>query len=421
MTSDGDTVFVWTWLPGATEPVVAGTVTFRSGSYRFNYGQSYLARPDAMSLYWPELPLQEGLLEPEPGLVMAGALRDGLPDGWGRAVLDARENVPEGSLTEFDYMLKSGSSRFGANDFQASFERYVPRNETATLDELHEAAQRLMDHEPISAALKEALVDGTAIGGARPKAIVTDGEVEHIAKFSASNDLVFPVVNAEGTAMLLAARAGLDVSEVTVTRSLHRDVLLVRRFDRGHGTRRHTVSALTMLKSTESRNPTWSYPALLDVLREYSAAPEAVGPELFRRIAFNMAVSNSDDHPRNLAAFWDGTHLDLTPAFDLAPGNRSGDTATQVMAYGRDGQRRSNFADLVAQAHVYGLSERQGREAIDHIESTIREHWVSAADEARLPDADRDRIFGMQFLNNGLFYGYREPLTGVGWSGPSSE
>ena len=91
------------------------------------------------------------------------------------------------------------------------------------------------------------------------------------------------------------------------------------------------------------------------------------------------------------------------------------------MAYGRDGQRRSNFADLVAQAHVYGLSERQGREAIDHIESTIREHWVSAADEARLPDADRDRIFGMQFLNNGLFYGYREPLTGVGWSGPSSE
>ena len=421
MTTEGASVYVWTWLPGETEPVVAGDIEYRASTYNFTYAPSYLARPDRISLYGPELPLGPDENRPVGNLTLAGRIRDGLPDGWGRAVIDARENLPEGVLTELDYMRKSGSSRFGANDFQHDPRTYVPRTESATLDELHEAAQRLIRHEPISQSLKDALVNGSAMGGARPKALIRDGDVEYIAKFSSSSDVIFPVVNVEATAMLLAVKAGLNVSEVTVTESANRSVLLVRRFDRDGARRMHTVSGLTMLELPDTTIFGWSYPKILDVLREHGSDPKGAGPELFERIAYNMAISNSDDHPRNHAAFWDGKHLTLTPAFDLAPGARSGETATQAMDYGRDGERQSTFADLIGQVHVYGLNAQQGRERIDRIETAIREHWNDATAEAQLPGGYRKQVFGTQFLNPGLFHGYREPLVHIGWSGSSGE
>jgi serine/threonine-protein kinase HipA len=95
-----------------------------------------------------------------------------------------------------------------------------------------------------------------------------------------------------------------------------------------------------------------SYPQILDVLRLYAKDATQPGPELFRRIAMNIAISNNDDHARNHAAFWDGTHLELTPAYDLAPGQRSGDTFEQAMAFGRGnpGAKVSNFAALLRES-----------------------------------------------------------------------
>lgn len=210
--------FVWTWLPGATDPVVAGKLTQTGSELVFNYGKSYLQRQGAISLNEPELPLRAGLLPLLPGLSMPGIIRDGSPDAWGRRVLINRllglrgRNTDTAQLDELTYFLESGSDRVGALDFQRSATEYVPRASTnATLAELLESADRVERGVPLSAELAEALQHGTAIGGARPKALIDDGQVKYVAKFSSSSD-VYSVVKAEFIAMRLARHVGLEVA-----------------------------------------------------------------------------------------------------------------------------------------------------------------------------------------------------------------
>ena len=85
-----DRAYVWIWLPGATDPVVAGVVRQNGDLLVYNYAASYLARPDAIPLYVPELPLQRGFLRPPDGLAVAGCIRDAAPDAWGQRVILAR-------------------------------------------------------------------------------------------------------------------------------------------------------------------------------------------------------------------------------------------------------------------------------------------------------------------------------------------
>jgi len=407
-TSDIDQrVFVWTWLPGSTEPVVAGATERRGEVIRFYYANSYLERDDSISLYQPELPLARGYLEPRDGLTLAGCLRDATPDAWGRRVIEARLGAPENSLPEETYMLQSGANRFGALDFQPQRDRYRPDVDHATLDELHEAARRLQDGRSLSREMEEALAHGTTIGGARPKVLVQGADgVQWIAKLSSTSDTIFSVINAEGAAMQLARTAGLDVSHAEVTTSLGRDVLLVRRFDRtADGGRRHVVSGLTMAGEDEVGARYVTYPSILDVLREHGSEPGGVGRALFERIAFNIAIGNSDDHARNHAAFWDGSQLALTPAYDLAPGSRHGETATQAMAFDYDGRvRTSSFAALLSEAPTYGLTAAVAREAIAQLVDSIRANWDDAAETARLTRADREHLWGRQILNPAAFY-----------------
>lgn len=405
-----DELYVWTWLPGQPEPVLAGRVDQAGPVVTFIYALRYRSRPDAISLYTPELPLRPGVQEPAEGLTIAGVLRDGSPDRWGRGVIERRRDVAPNSLREIDYMLSSSSNRFGALDFQASRDVYVQRDDSATLDELHAAAIILDEGGELSAGLDAALLHGTSLGGARPKATLTDNDGgEWLAKFASSDDRVFSVVNAEGAMLELARRAGISVPESKVVPSLGKEVLLVKRFDRdGARGRRHVVSGLTMAQTDEMYARYVSYPQILDVLRLYAKDPTQPGPELFRRIAMNVAISNNDDHARNHAAFWDGEHLELTPAYDLAPGQRSGDTFEQAMAFGRGerGTKVSNFAALVSESETYGLSAFEAREIIDHLVGTIRDNWDDAAEAARLTASDKQQLFGRQVLPRAAFFDY---------------
>ncbi len=149
-----------------------------------------------------------------------------------------------------------------------------------------------------------------------------------------------------------------------------------------------------------------SYPQILDVLRLYAKDATQPGPELFRRIAMNIAISNNDDHARNHAAFWDGEHLELTPAYDLAPGQRSGDTFEQAMAFGRGGEKISNFGALIRESETYGLSGLEARDMIDQLVETIREEWDDAAEAARLSESDKQRLFDRQLLPRAAFFEY---------------
>ncbi|MGB8603196.1 MAG: HipA N-terminal domain-containing protein, partial [Rhizomicrobium sp.] len=181
LSSPGE-AYVWIWLPTRHEPVVAGRLVRDGDIHVFNYGRSYLERVDAIPIYLPELPLERGALVPQVPLDMAGALRDGAPDAWGRRVIINRLTGLKGvgahnvEFDELTYLLNSGSDRIGALDFQVSPDRYLPREaENATLEDLMEAAERVDRGEPIPPALDKALFHGSSIGGARPKALIEDG------------------------------------------------------------------------------------------------------------------------------------------------------------------------------------------------------------------------------------------------------
>ena len=413
LVSPPEDAYVWVWLPGSDEPVPAGRIRHvGGGQHQFIYGRSYRGRADAISLYGPELPLQAGWQDPPDTLEMAGCLWDASPDSWGQRIINIRlaggrhgDRADQVQATKLTYLLESGSDRIGALDFQASASEYVPRTENASLDELHAAAQAV-ERGDLSEVLGDALVNGTAVGGARPKVLVYDNDTSWIAKLSLSTD-PYPVVKAEAVAMELASRVGIAVPLTKVTRSLGRDVLLVGRFDRpGNGTRRMMVSALTMLGFGDFLGARYSsYVDLLDVLRRRGRDTD-IGRKLFERVVFNIAVGNIDDHARNHAAFWDGVELELTPAYDICPQVRSGTEARQAMDITSDGHRDSQFRVCLDAAASYGLSTQQARDIIDHQITTIRETWDDAADKAELTADDRRYLWNRQILNPYAFYGY---------------
>lgn len=408
-TTTSENVYVWAWLPGATEPVPAGVLARRGGSadLSFRYGERYPSRQNAVALYG--MPFDGPTWHPATeNLRMPGALRDASPDSWGRRVILQRlapTSLDTAELDETTYLLLSGSNRLGAVDFQASAQTYVPRTETATLDELVDAAELIEAGQPLPDHLERALLYGTAIGGARPKALISDAGRQLIAKFSTSSD-TYDVVGAEAASIHLAASVGIPVAPAQVVRSLGRKVLLLERFDRGlDGTRRMVVSALTMLGLPETFLPSGSYPALLDVLAAQGVSGRGLGEALFRRAAFNIAIGNTDDHLRNHAAFWDGTHLELTPAYDLSPMLRSGEAASQALPVTRGDDRTSSLDVIVSAAADYRLERSEARSIAVSIVEAIRQHWADAADIAELTQVQRDLMWGRMFLNPGSVRG----------------
>ncbi|MGL5857084.1 MAG: type II toxin-antitoxin system HipA family toxin [Angustibacter sp.] len=413
--------YVWAWLPEQVEPIVVGRLRAAGVLITFTYGRSYLARPQAAPLFLPELPLIRGPIRPARGLSVAGCIRDGGPDAWGQRVILARRlgNLDRaantGTLGLLTYLLESGSDRIGALDFQDNATRYVPRTADADLEELQTATDRLQAGEPLSPPLADALLRGTSIGGARPKALLRDDRSgrQLIAKFEVASD-PYPVVRAEAVAMDLAQRVGLDVARTELVRTRGRSVLLVERFDRvpaPHGVgpqRRMIVSALTLFGLDEMTGRYATYHGLADLVRARFTQPSRTLREVFSRIVFNICVSNTDDHARNHAAFYrpnaTGGDLTLTPAYDICPQPRSGDTAQQALAIDRDGRRTSRVELCVQAAHLYHLTAKQARDIIDHQVSTIEAEWRDAADAAQLTALERTLLWRRQILNPAIHY-----------------
>jgi serine/threonine-protein kinase HipA len=419
---NSDRAFVWIWLPGSERPVLCGRLDVQDPTPRigFRYARSYLERDDVISIYDPELPLRLGVIEPAAELAAPGCILDAGPDAWGqRIILDrltgrhGRSGDP-GQLNVLTYLLAGDSDRTGNLDFTSSSEVYTPRQAgPATLDDLRQAAERIEAGDPIPPQLEAALLRGSSIGGARPKALLDDGDREFIAKFSSTADTM-PLVQAEFVAMTLARRAGINAAHVELASSAGRHVLLVERFDRipGTGQRRGMVSALTILGLGEMLARYASYAELAQVIRERFTGPQATLRELFQRITFNILVSNIDDHARNHAAFWDGEHLALTPAYDVCPQQRLGHTAEQAMYIGdeSDNFKASVVAGCVERASLYQLDRDEAAEIVDHQIATIIESWHDACDRAELTGEQRKTLWGRQFLNPGSLVGWTDPI-----------
>ena len=410
MTSDPP--FVWAWTPGATEPVVAGRLQrLPDGRFGFVYGRSYQRLPQAVAL-GPDLPLEAGLIVPtSPSMDLPGTIRDACPDAWGQRVIrylltgDAETNDPSWPT----YMLASESNRTGGLDFQTSPMTYTRRGRPTDLTAVLRAADDVMAGAPVDPTVEAALLHGTSVGGARPKVTLSGDDGDVIVKMSTSTD-PYPVVRYEATAMDLARRTGLPTADTHLLEAGGRDLLVVRRFDREGGCRRQMVSGLTLLGLDEMEGRYATYPDLLDALRSRHVFASRLGRWLFQHIAVRIALGDTDDHARNIAAFWNGQELELTPAYDIAPGLRSGETASQAMAYGREGQRESNFAGLAACAPIYGLDQNAARQVIDHIIDVVRTEFDQAADAGRLTVADRTAMRGRQVLNPGVMHGYGPPV-----------
>lgn len=400
--------YVWIWLPGETDPVVAGKLSVEHGTLVFNYGKSYLKRDNALSIYDTELPLRPGILPLIAGLSMPGCIRDAAPDAWGRRVIINKKlgslsrDADTAQLDEYTYLLESGSDRIGALDFMLSPTEYIPRSPiSATLVELQESADRVERGIPLSPELDQALHHGSSIGGARPKALIEDEQRKFVAKFSSNSDF-YSVVKAEFIAMRLAELSGLNVAPVSLTKSHGKDILLIERFDRiftAEGWHRKAmVSALTLFGLDEMMARYASYEKLAEIIRYRFVNPSENLRELFSRMTFNILCGNTDDHARNHAAFWNGQWLTLTPAYDICPQGRSGNTGSQGMLISGS-NRMSQISACLDSAHYFQLSRDEALEIAMHQKSVIQENWDAVCNEAALDETERTLFWGRQFLN----------------------
>jgi len=207
---------------------------------------------------------------------------------------------------------------------------------------------------------------------------------------------------------------GLSVPAVQLRRVAGKDVLIVERFDRvptteAGGTpvagRRLMVSALTVLGVSEMNSRYSSYAELAETIRTgpWRQVPGTLR-ELYSRLVFNVCIGNNDDHLRNHAAFWDGSTLELTPAYDLAPQMRSTNTSSQAIGITRDGARASQLRLCREVAAEFLLASVEADAIIDHIVSTIRDQWDEACDQVFLTSTERAELMGREFLNPYIEY-----------------
>jgi serine/threonine-protein kinase HipA len=186
------------------------------------------------------------------------------------------------------------------------------------LPRLLSATERVLEDKDSDDDLRLLLAPGSSLGGARPKASVRDrGGHLAIAKFPNQGDEVNAVLW-EAVALTLAAKAGIPVPVWRLESAAGRPVLLLRRFDRERAVRIPFLSAMSMLDAKD--NQTRSYLEFADVLRQHGAAPKEDMHALWRRIVFNILISNTDDHLRNHGFLWAGpAGWRLSPAYDLNP------------------------------------------------------------------------------------------------------
>jgi serine/threonine-protein kinase HipA len=377
----------------AGENVLAGRLwSHRSRSREsatFSYEESYLVLGEAYELD-PRLPLMGGPQQTAHGQEIFAAFSDSAPDGWGRRLIkrgEGRRADAEGrsarSIGEIDYLLgvrddlRQGALRFrypGGGDYLATELAAVP--DLVELPRLLNAAERLERDEVDEPELEALLRGGSSLGGARPKVHVRDqsGRVA-IAKFPSESKDEWDVMAWESIALGLAAAAGIDVPAFSLHRIAGRSVLIVDRFDRAGELRIGYVSAMTMLEASDGDQG--SYLEIADVIERQSPTAARDLAELWRRIAFTVAISNTDDHLRNhgflhsTSAGWS-----LSPAFDLNPNPEPGPKhLSTAIDFGNPG---ASFESLMEVAPSFRLDATEAIEILGEVDAA-RSGWRQAA------------------------------------------
>lgn len=418
MTSE-KTCFVYIVLPGTTEFVTAARfqITHTRDGIPIGeivYGQKYLSRSDVVELDPVELRLGQNQFQTTRMHGFFGAIRDSMPDFWGRKVIEYSHNR---QIDEFDYLLLGADDRAGALGFGLNNVPPAPRrsfNQTLDLGKLQEIANMIINDGSIAeidkttaSQIEKLLLEGTSMGGARPKAVVEDENKLWIAKFSTTKDRWNqPIV--ENAMLKLAKVCGLNVAESKTTSVAGKDVLLVKRFDRDkavNGYYRHRmVSALTLLKADDDpmARDQWSYLLLADEIRRVSENPKADLRELFSRMCFNALISNLDDHPRNHAILAKNKGWRLSPAYDLTPSPViAKESRYLAMICGTEG-RVARKRNLLSAHRRFFLDEDEAENIIDTMVATIKQEWQTCLRRAGASDKEYSEIENA-FLYEGFF------------------
>ena len=344
----------------------------------FEYAASWLADPDCFSIE-PALSLTRGTFVPPTGRSIFGSIGDSAPDTWGRRLMqraERRQAEREGravrTLTESNYLLgvsdqtRLGALRFrwvGDDVFQAPQHRGVPT--LVELGNLLMVTERVLRDEETDADLQLIFAPGSSLGGARPKTSVIDqhGNLS-IAKFPKETD-DYSVETWEEIALRLAERAGITTPYHELLQVAGKAVLLSRRFDRMGSNRVPFLSAMALTGSKDGERG--SYPEIVDALTQYGAQTKTDARALYRRVAFNVLISNVDDHLRNHGFLWLGrAGWSLSPAYDLNPVPT--DVKARVLTTNIDLDEGTCSIDLLEKAAEYfGLGLESARAILKEV------------------------------------------------------
>lgn len=379
-------------------PVLMGSLyvnVIKGGeSYSFEYDKCWLKKTALTLTLDPELMPYSGRQYPT-GKNIFGLFADASPDRWGRVLMNKRERIlaeKEGrkpsKLYDSDYLLgvydetRMGGIRFKVNPEGPflSDDKETAAPPWATLRTLEEASRNFENDETglTEKWLNQLIKPGSSLGGARPKATVVDTKDQlWIAKFPSKND-----ENDTGAweivAHDLAALCGLNVPEAKLEKfSPIGSTFLIKRFDRLGSKRVHFASAMTLLgkKDGASAADGSSYLDIAAFIKSYGAQPKKDLIELWKRIVFNMAVTNTDDHLRNHAFILTDKGWILSPLYDVNPVPYGDELSLNV-----DEDDNSISIDLAVQTAVkFGISKSDAEAVAEDVLQIVRDNWERTA------------------------------------------
>lgn len=389
------------------KPALVGRLRSRVRSQRetatFEYDPTWLKRGDRFALE-PALILAAGPYHMGMDRPMFGAIGDSSPDRWGRALMRRaerraaeREGRQPRTLFEIDFLLlvddeaRAGALRFAVKEggpflSEAGRFRIPPIME---LNRLLAATERYIAENESEEDLRLLIVPGSSLGGARPKASVRDpGGHLCIAKFPHRDDFSDTVLW-EAAALAMATRAGIPVPDWRVVRIGKKHALVLRRFDRREDERIPLLSAMSMLGATD--NEPHTYLEIAEAVRQQGAAPTNDLKQLWRRIVFNVLISNVDDHLRNHAFLYESQRgWCLSPAFDMNPVPT--DVKPRVLSTSIDPDDNTASIELaLGAADYFGLKSSEAKAIAAEVAAVVSK-WRQEAKRTGIGKTEIDRM-----------------------------
>lgn len=402
------------------EPVLLGElyvgVIKQGKTYSFEYDKGWLTNNKMSISLDPEIQPFVGRQFPN-GKNIFGLFSDASPDRWGRVLMNKRERLlaekesrkPQ-KLYDSDYLLGVyDETRMGGIRFKLDIDGEFLSNDKdtaappwAALRTLEEASRNFEKDENglTDKWLKQLIKPGSSLGGARPKATVVDTSGQlWIAKFPSKND-ESDTGAWEKAVHDLARMCRLNVPESKLEKfSKLGSTFLVKRFDRDGEKRIHFASAMTLLGKTDgaSAEDGTSYLDMAGFIKAYGANPKSDLVELWKRIVFNMAVTNTDDHLRNHAFILTNNGWILSPLYDVNPVPYGDELSLLV-----DSEDNSISVDLaIRTAPRFGITEKEATKLSEEILAIVRDNWERLAKEYGL---SRGQIENMRPAFNACYY-----------------